>query len=83
MLDLKELKQRYINSNYRNDEKLVQLDHIDFMAFLWQLQTHQFEITPFSNKGFLRYFIIGSKLCIDIINLYFEKRDEIQKFILS
>jgi hypothetical protein len=83
MLDLEKLKNRYQKSMYRNDTKTKNLDSVDFMAFLWQLETCQFEITPYCNKGFLRYFAIGMELPIDIINTYFDKRTEVQDFLLK
>lgn len=82
-LNLDELKNSYQKSEFRNDKKLKSLDDMDFMALIWQLETGQFELTPFSNKGFLRYFLTGTELPLNIVNNYFEQRQTIEKHLIN
>lgn len=83
-LDIKVLKERYNLSPYKDNQKVIDLDYIDFVAFVWQLRKGHFDIVPFSNKSFLRYFATGTKSCIDLITYITpEKRNEVQKLILN
>lgn len=84
ILDTELLNNTYNSSPYKDNNKVVNLDHIDFVAFVWQLKTGHFDITPFSNKSFLRYFTTGTESCIDLINLITpEKRNEIQNLLIN
>lgn len=67
-MDIKELADRYNYHPYRDDNKMKALDIPDFAALLWTLNNCSFDVTGFSNKGFLRYLLTGDKLALYIIN---------------
>ena len=66
---LKDLKNRYINSPLRDDNKLKRMkssDVLEMSAFIWQLDTGRFEATGFSTNGIVNYLSVGRTS--DIIN---------------
>ena len=62
----------YLSNSRRNDLKINKLDRIDFMAFIYNLDTGRYGSSGFSNKGFLRNIGINTtkseNWVIDIIN---------------
>lgn len=83
MIDLQELKLRYLNSPYKNNDKLSKLDNIDFLAVLYNLQKDIFDINGFSNKSFLRYIGIADDLPTQLINEFYNKVDNIKSYFLA
>lgn len=74
---------RYKNHYFRNDNKLRNLNDIDFCAFIWQLKTDRFSITGFSSKGFLYYLLAKTQSCIDIINQILPHKNKIINLLIK
>ena len=83
MNDLNVLIERYKKSPYKDNNKVKTLSNIEFCAFLWQLNNGHFELTPYSDKGFLRYFLTGCKNALYCINVLLDQRDKIQTRLFS
>jgi len=83
-INLKIIAQIYKKSYYRDDQKLKNLDIVDFVATIWQLKNGHFQSVPFSNKSFLRYLINDrdGKMIL-LINEISDKRQIIQNTLIS
>ena len=71
--DINKMIKAYKETIHRDDVKLNSLCPIDFMALIYALDTGQYELTGFSNKGFLRYFMTAgfdetTNWALDIMN---------------
>ena len=66
IINIDELVIKYKGSVYRDDARLKGLDQVDTIAVFWQLHTGAFDITGFSNKGFLRYL----RFNVDFVNSF-------------
>ncbi len=70
--NLPKMVKTYLSEPRKNDLKLRKLDKIDFMSFIYNLDTDKYGISGFSNKSFLRNIGINpekeSNWVLDIIN---------------
>ena len=55
--NIQEMAKTYKNSSFADSKKLLKLDKLGFICLIYSLYTGKFEITGFSDKSFLRYFL--------------------------
>jgi len=55
--NIKEMAKAYKDSSFANSKELQKLDELGFICLIYSLYTGKFEITGFSDKSFLRYFL--------------------------
>jgi len=78
---INEMIEKYEISAFKHDPTLKELDHVDFIAFIYSLDTGRFDISGFNNKSFLRYIMTSGKSdstnwAMDIANnLQYSKND--------
>ena len=83
---LEKMVKEYLSQSRRNDVKIRKLDKIDFMAFIYNLDTGRYGSSGFSNKGFLRNIGINTtkteNWVIDIINrIYYGSNEFINEML--
>jgi len=84
--DINKIIKAYKEAIHRDDVKLNSLCLIDFMALIYALDTGQYELTGFSNKGFLRYSMTSgvydsTNWALDIINNLPYSKDDFIKLL--
>lgn len=89
MKDFKDINlmiKRYKDSSNTNNNALAMLTEVEFMAFIYSLATGQFDITGFTTKSFIRYFLVmgdntDANLALDIINNLPYTKDDFIKLL--
>ena len=71
----------YKKSANQNNMELYSLDIVSFVAFIYSLDTGKFELTGFTDKAFLTYFMTSGKTdkenwAMDVVNNLPYNRDD-------
>lgn len=79
--DINEMARRYNSSKNSQNMELYSLNDFQFICLIYTLDTGQFEITGFTDVGYLRYFLTSGETekenwALDIANnLPYTKED--------
>ena len=69
-IELKKYIARYNTHFFRNDKRLIKLDNIGFLNFLWSLKYGSFDVFGMDSRELYKCALSGNEIAIEFINSF-------------